>query len=83
MPRPPLDREIVMKVDRDTGVLNLGIFVDHPKKGRRQRVGTGTVRMEDLREVAPMLTERLRFEEQLLKAEGCRKKSQERKAASA
>jgi hypothetical protein len=28
MPRPPLDREIVMKVDRDTGVLNLGIFVE-------------------------------------------------------
>jgi hypothetical protein len=36
--------------------------------------------MEDLREVAPMLTERLRIEDQLVKAESAARKSKKVKA---
>jgi hypothetical protein len=61
--------EIVMMVDRNTGVLNLRVFATHPKKRRAEIFGTATLRMEDLREVAAMLTERLQIEDQLVKAE--------------
>ena len=56
MPKPLPQRksEIVMMVDRDTGVLDLRVFATHCKRGRAQIVGTATLRMEDLRELAPM-----------------------------
>ena len=76
MPKPLPQRksEIVMMVDRDTGVLDLRVFATHCKRGRAQIVGTATLRMEDLREVAPMLTKRLQIEDQLVKAEAIARK---------
>jgi hypothetical protein len=84
MPKPLTQREIeiVMAVDRDTGVLDLRVYAHHPKK-RAQAVGTATLRMEDLREVLPMLAERLRFEDLCIEAETAARKSKKRKAASA
>ena len=85
MPRPMRQREIeiVMAVDRDAGVLDLRVYAHHPKRRRPQAVGTATLRMEDLREVVPMPTERLRFEDQLIEAETAARKSGKRKAANA
>jgi hypothetical protein len=84
MPKPMRQREIevVMAVDRDTDVLDLRVYVHHPKK-RAQAVGTATLRMEDLRGVLPMLTERLRIEDLLIEAEAAARKSKKRKAANA
>jgi hypothetical protein len=85
MPKPLRQREIeiVIAVDRDTGVLDLCVYAHHPKRSRAQQVGTATLRLQDLREVLPMLTEQLRFGDQLVKAEAAASKSKKRKAASA
>jgi len=71
-----------MAVDRDTGILDLRVFAT-PKKRRAQPVGTATLRIEDLREVLPMLTEQLRFEDLLVKAKAAARKSTKRKATLA
>jgi hypothetical protein len=85
MPKPVQhsEIEIVMAVDRDTGVLDLCVYDHHPKKRRAQAVGTATLRMEDLCEVLPMMTEQLRFEDLLVKAKAAARKSKKRKAAIA
>ena len=77
MPKPVTQHEIeiVMSVDRDAGVLDLRLYAHHPKRGPPQIVGTATLRMEDLREVLPMMTERLRFEDLLVEAEAAARKS--------
>jgi hypothetical protein len=75
--------EIVMAVDRDIGVLDLRVYAHHPKRRRAQQVGTATLRMEDLREVLPMLAERLRFEDLCIEAETAARKSKKRIAANA
>jgi hypothetical protein len=67
--------EIAMTVDRSKGVLDLRVYGHHPKRRRAQQVGTATLRMEDLRDVVPMLTERLRFEDQLVKVEAAARRS--------
>jgi hypothetical protein len=55
--------------------------VAHHSKGRRaQLVGTATLRMEDLREVSPLMSERLRIQDQLVKAESAARKLKKRKA---
>ena len=66
-PLPQHESEIFMMVDRETGVLDLRVFATHRKSGRGQIVGTATLRMEDLRELVPMLIEQLQFD-QLVKA---------------
>ena len=82
--RPPQrEIEIAMAVDRDTGVLDLRVYAHHPKTRKAQPVGTATLRMEDLREVLPMMTERLRIEDLLIEAETAAKKSKKRKPADA
>jgi hypothetical protein len=58
-------------------------FAHHPKKRRAQQVGTATLRMEDLREVLPMMSEQLRFEDLLIEAKATAGKSKKRKAANA
>jgi hypothetical protein len=73
--------EIVMSVDRDTGVLDLRVFAT-PKRRRTKQVGTATLRLEDLREVLPMLTERLRFEDRLVEADIAARKLKKHKAAA-
>ena len=85
MPKPVTQHEIeiVMSVDRDAGVLDLRLYAHHPKRGPPQIVGTATLRMEDLREVLPMMTERLRIEDLLIEAETTAKKSKKRKPADA
>ncbi len=80
---PQREIEIVMAVGRDTGVLDLRVYAHHPKRRRPQVVGTATLRMEDLRDVVPMLTERLRIEDQLVKAESATRRSKKRKPADA
>jgi hypothetical protein len=81
MPKPMRQREIeiVMSVNRDTGVLDLRVFAT-PKRRRAQVVGTATLRMQDLRAVLPMLTKRLRIEDLLIEAEAAARKSKKRKA---
>jgi hypothetical protein len=83
MPKPLTQREIeiVMMVDRSTRVLDLRVFAT-PKRRRTKQVGTATLRLEDLREVLPMMTERLRFEDLLIEAEANARKSKKRKAAN-
>jgi hypothetical protein len=83
MPKPMRQRdiEIVMAVDRDAGVLDLRVYAHHPKK-RAQPVGTATLRMQDLRKVLSMMTERLRFEDLLIEAKATARKSKKRKAAA-
>jgi len=76
------ETEIVMAVDRDTSVLDLRVYAHHPRGRRALQVGTATLRMQDLRQVLPMLTEQLRFDDQLVKAEVVARKSKKRKATS-
>jgi hypothetical protein len=73
--------EIVMMVDRDAGVLDLQIFASHLKRREAQLVGSATLRIGDLRQVLPILTERLQIEDQLVKAEAIARKSKRRKTA--
>jgi len=77
MPKPVRQREneIVMAVDRAAGVLDLRVYAHHSKRHRAQQVGTATLRMEDLREVLPMMTEQLRIEDLLIEAETAARKS--------
>ncbi len=75
---PQRELEIVIAVDRDAGVLDLRVYAHHPKK-RAQAVGTATLRMEDLREVLPMMTEQLRFEDLLIEAKAAAGKSKKHK----
>jgi hypothetical protein len=84
MPKPLTQREIeiVMSVDRDIGVLDLRVYAHHPKRRRAQQVGTATLRMEDLRELLPMMTEQLRFEDLLIEAKATAGKPKKRKAAA-
>ena len=68
MPKPVAsESEIVMAVNRDTGILDLWVYAHSPKRRRGRLVGTATLRMEDLREVVPMLAERLRIEDLLVR----------------
>ena len=76
-PFPKTETEIVMSVDRDAGVLDLRVFAT-PMRRRTKQVGTATPRLEDLREVLPMMTERLRFEDLLIEAEANARKSKKR-----
>jgi hypothetical protein len=59
--------EIWMTVDWDDGLVDLEVYASRPKKGREQVVGTVNLRMEDLRQVVPLLTEPLQIENQLVK----------------
>jgi hypothetical protein len=79
-PFPKTETEIVMSVDRDAGVLDLRVFATQHKRARAEVVGTATLRMQDLRDVVKMLTERLHVEDQLLAAESPARKSKRLKA---
>jgi hypothetical protein len=79
---PQDEIETVMAFDRDAGVLDLRVYAQHCKRRRAQLVGTATLRMEDMREVLPLLTEQLRFEDLCIEAEATAKKSKKRTAAS-
>jgi hypothetical protein len=61
-------RQIVMAVDRSTGIVDLSVFAA-PLKGHRTP------------EVVRLLTERLRIEDQLLAAESAARRSKKLKAA--
>jgi hypothetical protein len=73
-------QQIVISVDRDTGALDLSVFALPLKDNRTQTVGTATLRMADVPEVVRLLTEQLRFEDQLLAAESPARKSKRLKA---
>jgi hypothetical protein len=72
------EREIIMSVDRDAGVLDLRIFANQHK--RAEAVGTATLRMADVSEVVRLLSERLRFEDLLLAGESAVRRSKRLKA---
>jgi hypothetical protein len=74
-------QQIVMAVDRSTGIVDLSVFALPCKGHRTQTVGTATLRMADVPEVVRLLTEGLRGEELLIEAETTAKKSKKRKAA--
>jgi hypothetical protein len=78
---PQREIEIAMTHDRDAGVLDLRLYAQHCKRRRAQLVGTATLRMEDMREVLPLLTEQLRFEDLCIEAEIAAKKSEKRRTA--
>src|ERR1700738_4524662 len=75
---PGTEREIIMSVDRDAGVLDLRIFANQHK--RAEVVGTATLRMADVSEVVQLLRERLRFEDLLLAGESAARRSKRLKA---
>lgn len=74
-------QQIVMAVDRSTGIVDLSVFALPCKGHRTQTVGTATLRMADVPEVVRLLTEGLRGEDLLIEAETTAKKSKKRKAA--
>jgi hypothetical protein len=74
-------QQIVMAVDRSTGIVDLSVFALPCKGHRTQTVGTATLRMADVPEVVRLLTQRLRIEDLLINAETTAKKSKKRKAA--
>jgi hypothetical protein len=72
-------QQIVMAVDRDTGILDLSVFAKPLQGGRTQTVGTATLRMADVPELVRLLTEmiadrrsaaRSRIRHQKVKKEG-------------
>jgi hypothetical protein len=69
-----------MAVDRNTGIVDLSVFAKPLQGGRTQTVGSATLRMADVPEVIRLLTERLRFEDQLLAAESATRKSKKKAA---
>ena len=73
-------QRIVMAVDRSTGIFDFSVFAKPLQGGRTQTVGSATLRMADLPEVIRLLTERLRFEDQLAEAESAARKSKKLKA---
>ena len=73
-------QQIVMAVDRSTGIVYLSVFAKPLQGGRTQTVGTATLRMADVPEVVRLLSERLRFEDLLLAAESPARKSKRLKA---
>jgi hypothetical protein len=73
-------RQIVMAIDRDTGILDISVFAKPLQGGRTQTVGTATLRMADVSEVVRLLSERLRFEDLLLAGESAARKSKRLKA---
>jgi len=74
-------QQIVMAVDRSTGIVDLSVFALPCKGHRTQTVGTATLRMADVPEAVRLLTEGLRGEDLLIEAETTAKKSKKRKAA--
>jgi hypothetical protein len=74
-------RQIVMAVDRSTGIVDLSVFAKPLQGGRTQTVGTASLRMADVPEAVRLVTEGLRGEELLIEAETTAKKSKKRKAA--
>jgi hypothetical protein len=73
-------QQIVMAVDRSTGIVDLSVFAKPLRGGRTQTVGSATLRMADVPEVVRLLTERLRIEDQLLAAESATRKSKKKAA---
>ena len=60
--------QIITAVDRDAGILDVQVFGIHPNR-RPLEVGNATLRMQDLPQVLPLLAERLRMEDLLVRAE--------------
>jgi hypothetical protein len=73
-------QQIVLAVDRDTGTIDLSVFVIPCKGYRTQTVGTATLRMADVPEVVRLLSEQLRIEDQLVEAESVARRSTKLKA---
>jgi hypothetical protein len=73
-------QQIVLAIDRDTGTIDLSVFVIPSKGHRTQTVGTATLRMADVPEVVRLLSEQLRIEDQLVEAESAGKRSKKLKA---
>jgi hypothetical protein len=73
-------QQTVLAVDRNTGIVDFSVFAKPLQGGRTQTVGSATLTMADLPEVIRLLTERLRFEDQLLAAESAARKSKRLKA---
>jgi hypothetical protein len=63
--------EIVMVTDF-TGVIDLRVFATHPKRRRPEIVGTASLRVQDLRDILPLLRERLLVEDYMRAAEAAR-----------
>jgi hypothetical protein len=59
------ETHIVMRVDREAGVIDLRVFAANLRLQKTTIVGTATLRTEDLREVVSLLTQELQFEDLL------------------
>jgi hypothetical protein len=55
---PKAETDIVVTFDYDTGMLDVRVFAAQPNSRRPQPVGTATLRMQDVADVAALLTER-------------------------
>ena len=73
--------DILMNVDWNTGILDLQVFAC-PKKGvGAEVVGTATVRLQDLRYLVEVLTERLQVQDYIDAAQAAPKKTRKAKKA--
>src|ERR1700680_3266860 len=59
------ETHIVMRFDREAGVINLRVFAANLRLQKTTIVGTANIRVQDLREVVSMLTQQLQFEDLL------------------
>ena len=74
---------IVAVVDHDTDVLDLRVFFAPSRRAESEVVGTATLRMQDLRDVVALLSERLQFQDQLDVAQAAARKTRKAKRAIA
>ena len=58
-----LGTQIVLSADHDTGAIELRVFAAPNRNVEPEVVGTASVRMQDLRDVVAILSERLQFQE--------------------
>jgi hypothetical protein len=59
------ETHIVMRVDRQAGVIDLRVFAANLRLEKTTIVGTANIRVQDLREVVSLLTQQLQFEDLL------------------
>jgi hypothetical protein len=74
---------IVAVVDHDTDVLDLRVFSAPSRNVEPEVVGTATLRMQDLRDVVAILSERLQFQDLMDAGQAAARKGKKAKRAIA
>ena len=74
------ETHIVMRVDRETGTVDLRVFSANLRLQKTKTVGAATLRIRDLREIVSMLTQQLEFEDLLGKEKAVSRGSKKAKS---